>query len=238
MWPKTRGQRCWPPMFSTNCREPASESQAGAPGNLDGGDQEGCARGLRRLRRNLGHQIRQGVECLTKDREALLAFYDFPAEHWKHLRTTNPVESTFATVRNRTVRSRNCLSNKTALAMIFKLAQAAENSWHRLREHDQLPKVILGVKFNDGIEVVRSQAQTAPPDPARHQDSALHGERCGHPRQSEAGRALEHGNTSQAVFADSAYRSAEIETKLKARGFNHVRATRSHHFQTLNRKRN
>ena len=92
---------------------------------------------------------------------ALLAFYDFPAEHWKHLRTTNPIESTFATVRHRTVRSRGCLSNKTALAMIFKLAQAAEKSWHRLRGHDQLPKVILGVKFNDGIEVVRSQAQTA-----------------------------------------------------------------------------
>ena len=84
-----------------------------------------------------------------------------PAEHWKHLRTTNPIESTFATVRHRTVRSRGCLSNKTALAMIFKLAQAAEKSWHRLRGHDQLPKVILGVKFNDGIEVVRSQAQAA-----------------------------------------------------------------------------
>jgi transposase-like protein len=60
-----------------------------------------------------------------KDREALLAFYDFPAEHWKHLRTTNPIESSFATVRHRTVRSRGCVSNKTALAMIFKLTQAA-----------------------------------------------------------------------------------------------------------------
>src|SRR5213078_1889980 len=103
----------------------------------------------------------RAADCLTKDRDALLAFYDFPAEHWKHLRTTNPIESTFATVRHRTVRSRGCLSNKTALAMIFKLAQAAEKSWHRLRGHDQLPKVILGVKFNDGIEVVRSQAQAA-----------------------------------------------------------------------------
>src|SRR5438045_7624713 len=106
-----------------------------------------------------GAKYGKAVECLTKDREALLAFYDFPAEHWKHLRTTNPIESTFATVRHRTVRSRGCLSNKTALAMIFKLAQAAEKSWHRLRGHDQLPKVILGVKFNDGLEVVRSQAQ-------------------------------------------------------------------------------
>jgi transposase-like protein len=103
----------------------------------------------------------KAVACLTKHRQALLAFYDFPAEDWKHLRTTNPIESIFATVRHRTIRSRGCLSNKTALAMIFNLAQAAEKSWHRLRGHDQLPKVILGVKFNDGIEVVRSQAQAA-----------------------------------------------------------------------------
>ena len=108
-----------------------------------------------------GSKYEKAVECLTKDREALLAFYDFPAEHWKHLRTTNPIESTFATVRHRTVRSKGCLSNKTALAMIFKLAQSAENSWHRLRGHNQLPKVILGVKFNDGIEVVKSQAAAA-----------------------------------------------------------------------------
>ena len=77
-------------------------------------------------------QVRKAVECLAKDRDELLAFYDFPAEHWKHLRTTNPIESTFATVRHRTVRSKGCLSNKTALAMIFKLAQAAEKSWRRL----------------------------------------------------------------------------------------------------------
>jgi putative transposase len=98
------------------------------------------------------------VECLTKDREALLAFYDFPAEHWKHLRTSNPIESTFATVRHRTVRTKGCLSNKTGLAMIFKLAQAAEKSWRRLDGQNQLPKVILNVKFNDGLEVVQAAA--------------------------------------------------------------------------------
>ena len=99
--------------------------------------------------------------CLTKDRDVLLAFYDFPAEHWKHLRTSNPIESSFATVRHRTVRSKGCLSNRTALAMIYKLAEAAEKSWRRLDGHNQLPKIILGIKFADGIEVVRSQAQTA-----------------------------------------------------------------------------
>ena len=103
----------------------------------------------------------KAVECLIKDREPLLAFYDFPAEHWKHLRTSNVIESSFATIRHRTTRSKGCLSNKTALAMIFKLAQAAEKTWRRLDGHNQLPKVILGVTFTDGIEVVRSQAQAA-----------------------------------------------------------------------------
>ena len=98
---------------------------------------------------------------MIKDRDALLAFYDFPAEQWKHLRTTNVIESAFATVRHRTMRSKGCLSNKTALAMIFKLSEAAEKSWRRLDGHNQLPKVILGVKFADGIEVVRSQLQAA-----------------------------------------------------------------------------
>jgi putative transposase len=108
-----------------------------------------------------GVKYDKAVECLTKDRDALLAFYDFPAEHWKHLRTTNVIESSFATIRHRTVRSKGCPSNKTALAMIFKLAEAAEKNWRRLDGHSQLPKVVLGVKFADGIEVVRSQAQAA-----------------------------------------------------------------------------
>jgi putative transposase len=107
-----------------------------------------------------GVKYDKAVECLTKDREALLAFYDFPAEHWKHLRTTNVIESSFATIRHRTVRSKGCLSNKTALAMIFKLAEAAEKSWRRLDGHNQLPKVIIGVRFADGIEI-KSQAQVA-----------------------------------------------------------------------------
>ena len=107
----------------------------------------------------------KAAECLAKDREALLAFYDFPAEHWKHLRTTNPIESTFATVRHRTIRSKGCLSNKTALAMVFKLVDGAQKTWRRLDGHNQLPKIIQGVKFTDGLEVVAKpavlQAQTA-----------------------------------------------------------------------------
>jgi len=95
----------------------------------------------------------KAVACLVKDRDALLAFYDFPAEHWKHLRTTNPIESTFATVRHRTIRTKGCLSNDTAIAMVFKLLQAAQRSWRRLDGTSFLPKVIFGVKFKNGIEV-------------------------------------------------------------------------------------
>ena len=107
----------------------------------------------------------KAAACLAKDRQALLAFYDFPAEHWKHLRTSNPIESTFATVRHRTIRAKGCLSNTTALAMVFKLVDAAQKSWRRLDGHNQLPKLIQGVKFTDGIEVAAypasSQSQTA-----------------------------------------------------------------------------
>jgi putative transposase len=96
----------------------------------------------------------KAAQCLAKDRETLLAFYDFPAEHWKHLRTSNPIESTFATVRHRTIRTKGCLSNNTALAMVFKLVEAAQKTWRRLDGHNQLPKVVLGAKFTDGLEVV------------------------------------------------------------------------------------
>ena len=108
-----------------------------------------------------GVKYDRAVACLTKDRDALLAFYDFPAEHWKHLRTTNPIESTFATVRHRTVRAKGCLSNRTALAMIFKFAEAAQNTWRHVDGRDRLPKLITGVKFTDGIEDKGQHAQTA-----------------------------------------------------------------------------
>jgi len=102
----------------------------------------------------------KAVECLTKDRESLLTFYDLPAEHWEHLRTTNPIESVFATVRHRTVRTKGSLSSATAKLMVFKLIIAASKTWRRLNGTNQLPKVIGGVRFQDGIEVI----EPAPPD--------------------------------------------------------------------------
>ena len=92
-------------------------------------------------------------ECLVRDREALLAFYDFPAEHWIHIRSSNVIESSFATVRHRTDRTKGCLTRDGMLAMIYKLGLCAERSWRRLRGFQWLAKVVQGVKFRDGIEV-------------------------------------------------------------------------------------
>lgn len=165
VWPKTREQRCWVHKTANVLNRLPKSLQGKAKRALQDiwmaetrNDAELAFDAFAEL---YGVKYDRAVECLTKDRDVLLAFYDFPAEHWKHLRTTNPIESTFATVRHRTKRSKGCLSNKTALAMTFKLAQSAETSWHRLRGYNQLPKIIMGVKFNNGIEVVRSQAQSA-----------------------------------------------------------------------------
>ena len=93
----------------------------------------------------------EACECLSKDRAELLAFYDFPAEHWMHLRTTNPIESTFATIRLRHRRTKGNGTRKTSLAMMFKLARAAQKKWHRLHGHDRLPLLLLGKVFVDGV---------------------------------------------------------------------------------------
>jgi len=108
-----------------------------------------------------GAKYDKAVECLTKDREALLALYEFPAEHWDHLRTTNPIESVFATVRHRTVRTKGSLSPTTARLMVFKLLCAASKTWRRLKGTNQLPKVIAGVRFENGIEVIQVPANHA-----------------------------------------------------------------------------
>jgi putative transposase len=99
--------------------------------------------------------------CLEKDREELLAFYDFPAKHWQSIRTTNPIESTFGTIRHRTKRSKGCLSRDGMLHMMFKLGQCAQQNWRRLRGFKELGKVITGVKFRDGIEAKQSDQVAA-----------------------------------------------------------------------------
>ena len=99
--------------------------------------------------------------CLQKDQEELMAFYDFPAQHWQSLRTTNPIESTFATIRHRTKRSKGCLTRDGMLHMMYKLGICAQKNWRRQRGFDYLAKVITGVKFKDGIEVTESNQAAA-----------------------------------------------------------------------------
>ena len=95
----------------------------------------------------------KACECLRKDKESLFSFYDFPAEHWQHIRTTNPIESTFATIRHRTRQTKGCGSRLATLTMVFKLATAAQKRWRRLRGYQLIEKIIKGVKFKDGVEV-------------------------------------------------------------------------------------
>jgi len=95
----------------------------------------------------------KAMDCLGKDRDALLAFYDYPAEHWVHIRTTNPVESTFASVRLRTKRTRHCGSRETTLAMVFKLLQSAQKRWKRIKGFRKLELVVNNVPFRDGEQV-------------------------------------------------------------------------------------
>jgi putative transposase len=165
VWPKTRGQRCWVHKTANVLNKLPKSQHPKAKRALQeiwmAETKKDALAAFDAFVETWAVKYDKAVECLIKDRDALLAFYDFPAEQWKHLRTSNVIESSFATIRHRTVRSKGCLSNKTALAMIFKLAEAAEKSWRRLDGHNQLPKVILGIKFTDGIEVVRSQAQAA-----------------------------------------------------------------------------
>lgn len=165
VWPQMRAQRCWVHKTANVLNKLPKSQQAKAKRALQeiwmAETKRDALIAFDAFVETWGIKYDKAVACLTKDRDTLLSFYDFPAEHWKHLRTTNVIESSFATIRHRSVRSKGCLSNKTALAMIFKLAEAAEKHWRRLDGHNQLPKVILGIKFADGLEVVRSQDQAA-----------------------------------------------------------------------------
>ena len=155
VFPGTRHQRCWvhkianvlnkfpksmQPTVKADLREIwQAETRAKAKAAMD------------IFAEKYGIKCEKAVNCLTKDRDALLAFYDFPADHWDHLRTGNPIESVFATVRHRTVRTKGALSQTTAKLMVFKLVQTAAKTWRRLKGANQLPLVIEGVTFTDGV---------------------------------------------------------------------------------------
>jgi transposase-like protein len=166
VWPKTREQRCWVHKSANVLNKLPKSQQPKAKRALQdiwmAETKADAETAFHAFVESYSVKYQKATDCLAKDRDALLAFYDFPAEHWKHLRTTNPIESTFATVRHRTIRSKGCLSNRTALAMVFKLVEGAQKSWRRLDGHAQLPKLILGVKFADGLEVVPKNAAAQP----------------------------------------------------------------------------
>ena len=165
VFPGTRHQRCWVHKTSNvlnkfpKSMHPAvkadlrdiwqAETRAAAEAALD------------TFAEKYGVKYDKAVTCLTKDREALLAFFDFPADHWDHLRTGNPIESVFATVRHRTVRTKGALSQKTAKLMVFKLVQSAAKTWRRLKGANQLPQVIEGVTFTDGAATRDTETRAA-----------------------------------------------------------------------------
>ena len=157
VWPKAAEQRCWVHKTANVLNKLPKSQQPKAKRALQeiwmAETKAAAETAFDAFIESYALKYEKAADCLAKDRHALLAFYDFPAEHWKHLRTTNPIESTFATVRHRTIRAKGCLSNKTALAMVFKLVEGAQKNWRRLDGHTQLPKLLLGVKFADGLEV-------------------------------------------------------------------------------------
>lgn len=157
VFPGTRHQRCWLHKTGNILNYLPKSVQAKAKAALHevwmAATRADAQRAFERFIETYGAKYPKATECLSKDRDALLAFYDFPAEHWVHLRTTNPIESSFATVRHRTDQAKGCVTRDSMLAFIFKLGMCAQKNWRRLRGFKQLAKVVTGVKFKDGIEV-------------------------------------------------------------------------------------
>jgi len=165
VFPATRHQRCWIHKAANVLNKMPKSLQANARQDLReiwlAPDRATAEAALAAFEAKFAPKYDRAVACLAKDREALLTFYDFPAEHWDHLRSSNPIESVFATVRHRTVRTKGALSQETARLMVFKLVMAAARTWRRLKGENQLPKVIEGVTFKDGVEVTTADAQDA-----------------------------------------------------------------------------
>jgi len=172
-WPQTAQQRCWvhttPWMDEVGRRRKPKPKTANVLNKMPKSVQpkvkaalheiwmaetrESAYKAFDRCVRRFEAKYPKAMECLVKDKEAMLAFYDFPAVHWQHIRTTNPIESVFATVRLRTTKTKNCGSRMTTLAMAWKLMETAQNKWRRLRGYKLLADVVEGVKFKDGERV-------------------------------------------------------------------------------------
>lgn len=159
----TREQRCWVHKTANVLNKLPKHLQPKAKSDLQqiwmAATRDDAHRAFATFVQTYAPKYPKTAESLVKDRDALLAFYDFPAAHWIHLRTTNPIESTFATVRLRTVKSRGCGSRASILSTVFKLAQSAEQRWQKLRGAEMIAKVIIGVQFRNGVEVLKKDRQ-------------------------------------------------------------------------------
>ncbi len=151
----TQGQRCWVHKIANVLNKLPKSQQPKAKAALQeiwmAATRQDAERAFDHFLTLYRPKYPKAEECLEKDRESLLAFYDFPAEHWIHLRTTNPIESTFATVRLRTDKTRGCVSRESILAMVFMLVKSAERHWRKLYGIPRLAQVIEGVVFKDGV---------------------------------------------------------------------------------------
>jgi len=152
----TRVQRCWKHKTANVLNYLPKALQAKAKAHLNeivmGESRAAADQALDRFLLSYEAKYPKATECLAKDREVLLTFYDFPALHWEHIRTTNPIESTFSTVKLRTAKTRGCVSRAGMLAMVFKLTKTAEQKWRTLKGYKLLAQVVRGVKFKDGLQ--------------------------------------------------------------------------------------
>jgi len=155
VFPETRRQRCWVHKTANVLNALPKSLQAKAKADLHeiwmAPTRAQAITAFDHFLKTYGAKYPKATDKLAKDREALLAFYDFPAEHWIHLRTTNPIESTFATVRHRTTRTKNCVTRSTFLGLAFKLVQEAQKSWRRIRAVERIAELLAGTVFNDGV---------------------------------------------------------------------------------------
>lgn len=157
IYPETRHQRCWVHKTANVLNKLPKSMQPKVKASLHeiwmASTREDAYKAFDNAVALYSAKYPKAIACLAKDKEELLAFYDFPAEHWIHIRTTNPIESAFSTVRLRTHKSRNCGSRDTTLAMVFKLMEAAQKRWIKIRGFNLLTLVINNVKFVDGVQV-------------------------------------------------------------------------------------
>ena len=162
VFPTTKEQRCWVHKTANILDKLPKNKQPGAKEMIHqiwmADTRENATKAFDAFLETYQAKYPKACECLSKDRDELLVFYDFPAEHWKHLRTTNPIESTFATIRLRHRRTKGNGTRRACLAMMFKLAQSAERRWRLLDGAKLLPEVIQGIIFKDGIRLDQAAA--------------------------------------------------------------------------------